>query len=105
MVVMVLFIVLMVLIGVIVVSLVLEMVPAVLAKRITEQLRIPTIGIGAGPDCDGQVLVLHDLIGLSRRSPKFSKQYAQVGTDIVSAISAFNADVEAGRFPGPEHGF
>ena len=87
-------------------ALVLECIPADLAKRITETLFIPTIGIGAGPYCDGQILVLHDIIGLfDRFTPKFVKRYADLGQEIGRAVSEYKADVEAGRFPGPEHGF
>lgn len=87
-------------------SVVLESVPRELAARITRELRIPTIGIGAGPDCDGQVLVLHDLIGLSLDgSPKFARQYAQVGAEISRAAREFCDDVQAGRFPSDAESF
>ena len=85
-------------------SLVLEAIPDRVAKLITEKLTIPTIGIGAGPDCDAQVLVMHDLIGLfDRFVPKFVKQYAQVHQQMVSAVQTYREEVEAGQFPGPEH--
>jgi 3-methyl-2-oxobutanoate hydroxymethyltransferase len=85
-------------------SLVLEAVPAEVAARVTEALRIPTIGIGAGPHCDGQVLVVHDLLGLTRgRTPRFVKRYADLGDRAVEAMRAFARDVAEGRFPGPEH--
>src|SRR5206468_6598065 len=85
-------------------SLVLEAVPAPVAARITEALAIPTIGIGAGAECDGQVLVWHDLLGLTpHQVPKFVKQYASIGTDIVKAIEAYIADVQSGRFPEARH--
>ena len=87
-------------------SIVLEAIPAALAAMITEKLSIPTIGIGAGADCDGQVLVIHDLIGLfDRFVPKFVKQYANTGELILTALSGYAADVAAGSFPGPEHSF
>jgi len=85
-------------------SLVLESVPAQLAQLITEKLEIPTIGIGAGPHCDGQVLVFHDLLGLfDRFTPRFVKQYAQLHAVIHDALVAYKEDVEQRRFPGPEH--
>lgn len=87
-------------------SVVLESVPRELAARITRELRIPTIGIGAGPDCDGQVLVLHDLIGLSLNgSPKFARQYANVGVEISRAAREFCEDVRAGSFPSDAESF
>jgi 3-methyl-2-oxobutanoate hydroxymethyltransferase len=85
-------------------AVVLEAVPAPVAARITEALTVPTIGIGAGPACDGQVLVWHDLLGLSDRKPaRFVKRYAEVGEQIRSALEAFAADVRAGAFPAEEH--
>jgi 3-methyl-2-oxobutanoate hydroxymethyltransferase len=87
-------------------SLILEAIPSPVAKLITERVTIPTIGIGAGPDCDGQVLVIHDLIGLfDRFVPKFVKQYASIRSDIVEALKAYRDEVIAGTFPGPEHGY
>ena len=84
---------------------VLEAVPAALAQAITRELAIPTIGIGSGPDCDGQVLVLHDMLGLyPRPSPKFSKNFLSGVGDVEAAIKAYVTDVKQGRFPGPEHG-
>jgi 3-methyl-2-oxobutanoate hydroxymethyltransferase len=81
-------------------SVVLESMPRELGQRITEELRIPTIGIGAGPDCDGQVLVFHDLLGLSfGHKAKFTRQYADLGTAITQAVHAFSADVRSGTFP------
>lgn len=81
-------------------SVVLEAVPRELAAQITRELSIPTIGIGAGPDCDGQVLVLHDMIGLTfGRTPKFARRYAQVGEAISQAVHAFCDDVQSGSFP------
>lgn len=86
--------------------LVLEAVAAALAERITAELRIPTIGIGAGPHCDGQVLVLQDMLGIyPRPSPKFSKNFMQDATGIEAAVRDFIAAVRAGTFPGPEHTF
>ena len=81
-------------------AVVLEAVPRDLAARITGDLRIPTIGIGAGPDCDGQVLVLHDILGLTfNQTPKFARQYASVGKIISSAVRAYCDDVRSARFP------
>jgi 3-methyl-2-oxobutanoate hydroxymethyltransferase len=81
-------------------SVVLESIPRELATRVTSELRIPTIGIGAGPECDGQVLVLHDMIGLSLgHTPKFSRRYANVGEAISHAVTAYADDVREGRFP------
>jgi 3-methyl-2-oxobutanoate hydroxymethyltransferase len=81
-------------------SVVLESIPRELAARITSELRIPTIGIGAGPECDGQVLVLHDMIGLSLgHTPKFARRYANVGEAISHAVTAYAEDVREGRFP------
>jgi 3-methyl-2-oxobutanoate hydroxymethyltransferase len=85
-------------------SLVLEAVPAGVAEVISEKLKIPTIGIGAGPGCDGQVLVYHDVLGLfDRFTPKFVKQYANVGQSILQALQLYAEDVENGRFPAEEH--
>src|SRR5690606_23103177 len=87
-------------------SLVLELVPAPLAAEITDALTIPTIGIGAGPGCDGQVLVLHDVLGLNEGfAPRFLKRYAQLGTAVRDAIGAFARDVREGRYPDDEHSF
>jgi 3-methyl-2-oxobutanoate hydroxymethyltransferase len=85
-------------------SLVLEAVPADLARTVTGALRIPTIGIGAGPHCDGQVLVLHDMLGLTAgRVPRFVKRYANLGEQAVAAMRAFARDVADGEFPAAEH--
>jgi 3-methyl-2-oxobutanoate hydroxymethyltransferase len=85
-------------------SLVLEAVPAQLASFVSQRLEIPTIGIGAGPGCDGQVLVLHDLLGLFERfTPRFVKQYADLHAEMAGALAAFRAEVEDGTFPAPEH--
>lgn len=87
-------------------SIVLEAIPAPIAARITEAVPVPTIGIGAGPHCDGQVLVLHDVVGLYERFvPKFVKQYAQVGKLMLDAFIQYREEVERGEFPGPEHTF
>jgi 3-methyl-2-oxobutanoate hydroxymethyltransferase len=85
-------------------ALVLECIPAPLAEVITRSLPIPTIGIGAGPACDGQALVTQDMLGLFKEiSPRFLKVYADLERTIVDALAAFRQDVESGRFPGPEH--
>ena len=82
-------------------SVVLECVPDILAQEITQRLRIPTIGIGSGPACDGQVIVLYDLIGVYERlKPKFAKRYANVAQIIRDATAAFIKDVQNGVFPG-----
>lgn len=87
-------------------SIVLEGIPAEIGKRITDSLDIPTIGIGAGPDCDGQVLVAHDLLGLFERfTPKFVKRYANLGEAMAQAFTAYREEVRTGKFPGPEHSF
>lgn len=87
-------------------SVVLEGIPADLAARITASLPVPTIGIGAGAACDGQVLVVHDILGLTTgRTPKFVKRYADLGEQIVGAARRYAAEVEAGAFPGPEHSY
>jgi 3-methyl-2-oxobutanoate hydroxymethyltransferase len=81
-------------------AIVLESLPREVAARITKNLRIPTIGIGAGPDCDGQVLVFHDLVGLSAgHGPKFVRQYADLSSEIFRAVSEFSSDVRDGKFP------
>ena len=85
-------------------AVVLEAVPAAVARRVSDTLHVPTIGIGAGPDCDGQVLVWHDLLGLSDRKPaRFVKRYADLGTHIRQALEAYAADVRSGAFPAEEH--
>ncbi len=87
-------------------AIVLEAIPAPLAEIITKKLTIPTIGIGAGVHCDGQVLVMHDMVGLfDRFVPKFVKKYANISEDIVAAFNAYADDVATGKFPGPEHSF
>jgi len=85
---------------------VMECIPDVLASRITKELSIPTIGIGAGKDCDGQVLVYHDLVGLFERfTPKFVKQYIKLVPMIIEALKEYKKEVEEGLFPGEEHTF
>ncbi|MCA9259954.1 MAG: 3-methyl-2-oxobutanoate hydroxymethyltransferase [Planctomycetales bacterium] len=83
---------------------VLECVPADIAQRITEAVAIPTIGIGAGDACDGQVLVLHDVLGLNDgQTPRFVKTYARLGETVTKAVREFRDEVRNGEFPGPEH--
>lgn len=87
-------------------SIVLEGVPSEVARRITEAVSVPTIGIGAGPHCDGQVLVCYDFLGMYRElSPKFVKRFAEFGDVAVDATERYVSEVRAGTFPGPEHGF
>ncbi len=87
-------------------SIVLESVPARVAALVTERLSIPTIGIGAGPHCDAQVLVFHDTVGLFPDfTPKFAKRYAELGAEIVAAMRAYREEVLEGAFPGPQHSF
>ncbi len=87
-------------------AVVLELVPQSLAQEISNRLSIPTIGIGAGPQCDGQVLVLQDMIGIyPKKSPKFSKNFLDGADSIQSAIANYVRDVKQGQFPGPEHSF
>jgi 3-methyl-2-oxobutanoate hydroxymethyltransferase len=85
-------------------AVVLEMVPSSVAAQVTEELSIPTISVGAGPDCDGQLLVWSDWAGFTRgRIPKFVKQYASIGQTLLDAAVAFREDVESGVYPAPEH--
>ena len=85
---------------------VLEAIPSSLGERITEELHIPTIGIGAGPDCSGQVLVLQDMLGISPgKPPKFVKNFMDGHQSVEAAIKAYVREVKSGKFPGPEHGF
>ncbi len=87
-------------------SIVLEGIPAKLAERISAELSIPTIGIGAGPACDGQVLVIHDILGLCEKySPKFVKRYADLGPIIDEAVRQYVSEVRGGEFPTEEHSF
>jgi 3-methyl-2-oxobutanoate hydroxymethyltransferase len=85
--------------------LVLESIPAALAETVTQRLRIPSIGIGAGPHCNAQVLVLQDLLGLTPKPPRFSKNFMIGAGDLATAIRAYVAAVKSGEFPGPEHAF
>jgi 3-methyl-2-oxobutanoate hydroxymethyltransferase len=87
-------------------AIVLESIPRELAARITSELHIPTIGIGAGPDCDGQVLVIHDLLGMSfGHKPKFTRRYADVGEIISRAAAEYCRDVQQGSFPSDEESY
>jgi 3-methyl-2-oxobutanoate hydroxymethyltransferase len=87
-------------------SIVLESVPDRVAAHITERVKVPTIGIGAGPGTSGQVLVLHDMLGLfDRFTPRFVKRYADLGDTVRAALEAFRADVETGAFPTAEHSY
>jgi 3-methyl-2-oxobutanoate hydroxymethyltransferase len=87
-------------------AVVLESVPRDLAARITEKLHIPTIGIGAGPDCDGQILVLHDVLGLTQgHKPKFARQYVDLSAEISRAVTSYCEDVRDGSFPSDEESF
>jgi 3-methyl-2-oxobutanoate hydroxymethyltransferase len=87
-------------------SLVLEGIPAEVARRVTESVQVPTIGIGAGPHCDGQVLVVTDLLGMGLGTyPKFVKTYANLREQIEGAARAYAAEVEAGTFPDPDHSY
>jgi len=87
-------------------AVVLEMVPGEVAKRVTHELTIPTVGIGAGSDCDAQVLVWQDMAGLrTGKMPMFVKQYAHLADTLATAARAYADDVRTGTFPGPEHGF
>ncbi len=85
-------------------AIVLEAVPTPVAARITEALTVPTIGIGAGAECDGQVLVYHDLLGLTEgRAPRFVKRYANLAEEIRTALTAYAADVRSRAYPAEEH--
>ena len=87
-------------------SIILEAIPAALAQQITGILAIPTIGIGGGPYCDGQVLVIHDVLGMfDRFTPKFIKKYANLKSDAITAVRKYREEVENGIFPGSEHSF
>lgn len=85
--------------------LVLESIPGALAEEVTHQLAIPSIGIGAGPHCDGQVLVLNDLLGLTEKPPRFARNFMEGAGDLAHAIRAYVDAVKTGAFPGPEHTF
>ena len=85
---------------------VLEKIPAALAKKVSESISIPTIGIGAGPDCDGQVLVYHDMVGMNQGfSPKFLRRYLDLYTEITGAVSQFVKDVKAVDFPNEKESY
>jgi len=86
-------------------AVVLEAMPADLGEEISRSLQVPTIGIGAGPGCDAQVLVIHDLLGLTEKPPKLAKAYADLRGTITEAVEAFVADVERGEFPDTEHSY
>lgn len=88
-------------------SIVLECVPSEVAREVTERLEIPTIGIGAGPHCDAQVLVYHDMLGLTMggHQPRFVKRYAELSKLAIEALKQFSSEVKSGEFPGAEHGF
>jgi 3-methyl-2-oxobutanoate hydroxymethyltransferase len=87
-------------------SMILEAVPAPLGKLVAEAVKVPVIGIGAGPDVDGQVLVTHDMVGLfDKFVPKFVKQYTRIRPIILEALGAYKKEVQDGVFPGPEHSF
>ncbi len=83
-------------------AVVLESIPPEVARTVTERLGVPTIGIGAGPDCDGQVLVSHDVLGMFEDAPPFAKRYAEIGDTIVAAARVYADDVRQGRFPARE---
>ncbi len=85
-------------------AIVLELMPAAVAQRVTEAVAVPTIGIGAGPGCDGQVLVLHDLLGLTQDfNPKVLKRYAELGEAVCDAVSRYAAEIRGGEYPDAEH--
>jgi 3-methyl-2-oxobutanoate hydroxymethyltransferase len=86
-------------------ALVLEAMPAEVGRAVTGALSVPTIGIGAGPHCDGQVLVVNDMLGLNERVPRFVKTYATLRDEMTAAARAFADDVAVGTFPGPEHSY
>ena len=81
------------------------MIVSEVGRTITQELQIPTIGIGAGPECDAQVLVINDLLGLNETIPKLAKPYANLREEMTRAVTAFAADVEAGTFPDEEHSY
>lgn len=85
--------------------LVLECVPSALGRQISQALRIPVIGIGAGPDTDGQVLVVYDMLGISPKAPRFSRNFLAETGDVGAALAAYVAAVKGGEFPAPEHSF
>jgi 3-methyl-2-oxobutanoate hydroxymethyltransferase len=87
-------------------AIVLEAVPAPLTKILSQKVTVPVIGIGAGPDCDGQVLVIHDMLGLFEKfTPKFVKQYCNLALDIKQGVQSYLEEIENRSFPGKEHSF
>jgi 3-methyl-2-oxobutanoate hydroxymethyltransferase len=82
---------------------VLEAMAEPLASKVTKEIPIPTIGIGASPDCDGQILVMEDMLGLNPNPPRFVREYAHMGPEIEAAVTAYAADVRSRRFPGREN--
>lgn len=86
-------------------AIVLESIPWPLAKIVTETVHVPTIGIGAGPHCDGQILVIHDMLGMSGFKPKFVKHFGQVGAAITDAVTSYKREVEAGTYPDAAHAY
>ena len=87
-------------------SVVFEKIPADLAGQVSKSLEIPTIGIGAGPDCDGQVLVLHDMLGITKQfSPRFLRRYASLGDTIDSAVKQYITDIRGGDFPNSDESY
>jgi len=87
-------------------SIALEMVTSEVAKIISESISVPTIGIGSGKNCDGQVLVIHDMLGMyDKLKPKFVKRYLSLSKDITNAVDSYRKDIESGQFPGDEHSF
>jgi 3-methyl-2-oxobutanoate hydroxymethyltransferase len=86
-------------------ALVIECVPASLGEKITRAVKVPTIGIGAGAGCDGQILVTHDILGLDEHHLRFAKRFANLGQATLEAVQTYCREVKAGSFPGPEHGF
>ena len=87
-------------------AIVIECVPSIVGKLVTDSLSIPTVGIGAGPDCDGQVLVFHDLLGMHHElQPKFVRSYANIKENSIDALSAFASDVRSGNFPSEDESY
>lgn len=87
-------------------SIVLELMPTTVARRVTQAVSVPTVGIGAGPACDGQVLVLHDMLGLNEGfNPRFLKRYGELGAAVRDAVGRYAAEVREGVYPAPEHGY
>ena len=84
-------------------AVVLELIPGAVAAAITDRLSIPTIGIGAGPDCDGQIQVISDILGLGPRLPRHSKQYVSLNEEIAGALARYAAEVTGGEFPSADH--